>query len=315
MKKTVGDLLREARNKKGLALQTIERSTGIATHHLLAMELDQFSLIDADQVDAHLQAYAQAVGLDAAEVKAYYDEQTNQPQYVTPELSLTTSFDALAAETHEDYQPAPLPSRSSRRYSRSDRGNKAVSKSAERSSSKKKNHSSPLAGLIVKIILWVLLLGLLAFGAWTLYQRYFAQSASPSVASLSASSPAQVIESSSVPESSSEAPVSTTQLTVAGGGETIEVAVANAKRPLTVEISLSGAERSWVALTNSDLGAGGITLSADQPTYTATLFDDATEALMTMGVSQGVTVKVDGQVLDTSALTPGITNYIVLKVQ
>lgn len=314
MKKTVGDLLREARNKKGLALQTIERSTGIATHHLLAMELDQFSLIDADQLDSHLQAYAKAVGLDYAVLESYYAEQTSQAALPTPELSFTTSFDALAAETHEDYSPEPLPSRSSRRYSRSDRGKKAArSTTTERSTAKK--GQSTLASTLAKVVLWLILLGLLAFGGWTLYQKYFANQGATAAPSSATSAVEEVNASTSTLESSSEVPASGAQLTVSGGGETIEVAVANAQQPLNVEISLSGAESSWVSLTNSDLGAGGITLSATQPTYTATLFEGATEALMTMGVSQGVTVKVDGQVVDTSGLTPGITNYIILKVQ
>lgn len=307
MKKTVGDLLREARNKKGLALQTIERSTGVATHHLLAIELDQFSLIEPEQFDACLRAYAEAVDLNYDDLRQDCDIQTAEA-FEEPAPKPVTSFDDLVAETQPEYVPQPLPSRSARRYSRSERNQHASPRTAKKS---KKKSILPL------VILGLLGLAALSYGGLKLYEIYGnsnKQVAPASEKKVAESTSASTTEASSAAESTPE--VTGPELTVTGGGEAVEVLVAGANTPLKVEISVAGeGVSSWVALTNSDLGEGGTTLSPEQPSYTATMIDGATEGLLTLGVTQGVTVKIDGKELDLSAVTSAATSFITIKIQ
>lgn len=309
MKKTVGDLLREARNKKGLALQTIERSTGIATHHLLAIELDQFSLIEADKFDGYLRAYAEAVDLDYNDLRKDCDVQTTEP-VVEPAPTPVTSFDDLVAETKPDYVPQELPPRSERRYSRSERGGQSAAKAPKKAKKAKKKSALP------GIIFGLLLIGGLVYAAikFDVYNKYIADLLPKTTKTSTAPSKEEVEET---PESSAPAVVEGAQLAVTGGGESIEVVVTNAAQPLKVDISLTAQDgsSSWVALTNSDLGEGGTTLNLDQPSYTATFTEGATEGLLTLGITQGIAIKIDGKELDLSALTTTATSFITIKVQ
>lgn len=125
----------------------------------------------------------------------------------------------------------------------------------------------------------------------------------------SASSSAEtVVSSAAVPEV-------TTQLMVTGGGEAIDVAVVTTQKPVKITISLSGAERSWVGLSNSDLGEGGTILSSEQTSYTATIKEGSTQAVLSLGITQGVTIKVNDQLLDISAITSTATSTITFNIQ
>lgn len=300
MKKTVGDLLREARSKKGLALQTIERSTGVATHDLLAIELDQFSLIEPEKFDHYLRVYAEAVELDFEELRRACDLQASGS---LEEPKMTTSFDDLVAETNPDYVPGTLSSRHGRRYSRSERANY--------SSPKKTQKKSSVFGMIFGLLMGLLVLAGLAFAGFKVYEKFFASKPETTASSTASSTSAS---SSTTPSSSEE--VTGAQLAVTGGGEILEVVVTNVQQvPLVVEIAYAGQASSWVALTNSDLGEAGTTLSPEQPSYTATMLEGAAEGLLTLGVTEGVTVKIDGKELDLSALTTAASSFITIKIQ
>ncbi|MGT2896093.1 helix-turn-helix domain-containing protein [Streptococcus entericus] len=307
MNKTTGDLLREARTKKGLALQTIERSTGIATHNLLAIELDQFSLIDADKLEQYLRTYAEAVDLDFASLGFETTEEpvaevASQVEQVEEPFKVS-SFDELVKSEDPDYVPSPVTSTTLRRSGRNSHSQKS-------SSGKGNRFLGP--------ILTLLGLATLIFAGFMLYKNYLADfltaktnTANETVASVS-TTPSSSEVSTTPSESTPPAPA--TQLAVTGGGEAITVAVTTAQKPIKVELSLSGAERSWVALSNSDI-AGGVTLSSEQPTYTATLTEGATQAVLEMGITEGVTIKVNGQELDKTALTSTAYSIVTFNIQ
>lgn len=321
MRKTVGDLLREARTKKGLALQTIAKNTGISDHHLLAIELDQFSLIDEADLDNYLKAYTDAVGLDFATIKA---EQQNQLAMVAnrAENHIETSYDELVLKENPNYVPGSLGSRSSRR-----------------SSSRREEKS-----VLPLFLLSLLALGILLFVGFILF-RELNKGGQPSLAKPSSSlvstsqekDPTKESEASSASQSSSDKASSeakseekeetspssttspsseekTTKLTTNGGGENLEVTIADAKKPVVVDIAFEG-ESSWVGLTNSDLGEVGTYLNGEQKTYKATLNEDATEAVLSMGITQGISIKVNDQPLDMSAITSTSNSYIVFTIE
>lgn len=310
MRKTVGDLLREARNKKGLALQEIERQTGIGTHHLLAIELDQFTLIEEEHLDSYLSAYANAVDMDLGELRLRYEEQLTEQPLVEDEAE--TSYDELVLKTNPDYVPGSLGSRSSRHH---------VQKAkAKKQSKSKKGSSLPL------LILSLIALGIIAFVGWTLFKQkdqlanllpqakqiLNPASSSSSVASSSAASSSTASSSSSTAPSSSQAE---TGLTVTGEGDTLEVTVTGAEKPVKVEITYAGAESSWVGMTNSDLGDLGTILNSETPTHATTINQDATEAVLSLGITQDVSIKIDGEDLDMSKLTSTSNSYIIITIK
>lgn len=309
MTKTAGDLLREARNKKGLALQTIERSTGIATHNLLAIELDQFGLIDEDKLEQYLRTYAQAVDVayeslglstlgtpQATDFPPVEAPVPDMPAPV-PASAPVSSFDDLVKPEAAEAAPKPMPSPSLRRSGRTDHAEKPA---------KKKGGLAPmltLAGLAALIAV-----------AFTFFKDDIAGLLS-SKSKTEPSTEVSTVASSETPVAEEPAPAPTTQLAVTGGGDAIEVAVTTDQKPVKIELSLSGEGQSWVGLSNSDLGEGGTTLSSEQPVYTATVTDGATQAILYLGITQGVTIKVNDQVLDMSAITSTANSAITFNIQ
>lgn len=312
MNKTVGDLLREARNKKGLALQNIERSTGIATHNLLAIELDQFSLIEADKLESYLQTYAKEVEVPYASLMAAsgfpnFAEPTPAPvqETVAPVAPISVEKQVKANfETIVKNNPAPQSTPANLRRTDGRSGKSGKEKS----------------GGFFKLVVSLLLTAAVLFAGYTLYKQYFANNltkkdVSESSTSASESSSSSIPASSSTTASSSSAPASDTKLAVTGGGDYLEVKATTSTKPVKVELSLSGAEKSWVSMVNSDLGEVGTMLNSEQPKLTATMFDGVTQGILYLGVTKGVTVKINDQTLDMSSLTSTANSTIVINVE
>lgn len=308
MKKTVGDLLREARNKKGLALQEIERQTGIGTHHLLAIELDQFSLIDEQQFDTYLETYAKVVDLDVAELRSRYDVQKDELPEVEDDEE--TSYDELVLKTNPDYVPGSLGSRSSRHH-------------VQKAKSKKKNQAKKASSLPL-LVLSLIALGIVAFIGWTLFKQKdqlanvlpkTSQTTASSSVKASSSSAEKSTTSSSAAASSSAPSASEAGLAVTGSGDSLAVTVTGAEKPVKVEIAYTGEDSSWVGMTNSDLGDQGTILDAETPSHATTINPSATEALLSLGITKDVSIKIDGKELDMSALTSTSNSYITITIK
>lgn len=316
MNKTVGDLLREARNKKGLALQNIERSTGIATHNLLAIELDQFSLIEADKLESYLKTYAQEVEVPYSSLMAAtgfpdFSEPTPAPvqEPVVPVAPVSVEKQVKANfENIVKNNPAPQATPVS---------------SAASANMRRTGGRSNKSGGFFKFVLSLLLLGAIAFAGFTLYKQYFADfltkkevassSSSSSESEKSSSSSSYSSTSASSTKPSSSAPAPTTKLVVTGGGEGIDVTVTTSKKPVKIELSLAGSGESWIGVSNSDIG--GVTLNTDNPKVVATLNEGTTQSLIELGVTQGVTIKINDQVLDMSDITSTTSSAINLQIQ
>ena len=88
--------------------------------------------------------------------------------------------------------------------------------------------------------------------------------------------------------------------------------VTGASKPVEVELSVTTAT-SWVSLSDTDL-AGGATLSPENTTVTVTIPETVTNTTLTLGVVEGVTVRVDGQEVDLSALTEQ-SGYISFTIE
>lgn len=323
MNKTVGDLLREARNKKGLALQTIERSTGIATHNLLAIELDQFSLIDADKLGAYLETYAKEVDLPLATLKAA----PGFPATPAPETAVAPAPIAVPQASYQQpsvpqppvqNQPQVAPQPIVTEEKTVEQPAPVASSNLRRTANRSTKSGKKKSGGFFKLIFGLLLTAALVFAGFTLYKQYFAdfltKKETPASSEVSSSAPASSsTSSSSTAASSAASSAPATKLAVSGGGDGIDVAVTTSKKPVKVEISLSGAEESWVGISNSDLG--GVTLNAENPKAVATLNEGTTQSLIELGITQGVSIKINDQVLDMSAITSTATSSINLNIQ
>lgn len=73
--KELGDTLREARERLGLALDEVERATRIRTHHLDALERGEFEALPSPvQARGFLNNYADFLGLDANQILLRYTD-------------------------------------------------------------------------------------------------------------------------------------------------------------------------------------------------------------------------------------------------
>jgi cytoskeleton protein RodZ len=71
---SVGDYLRELRDRRGLSLAEISRATRVASRHLEALESDRFSALPAPVFTrGFIRAYCQALGESSDEALARYD--------------------------------------------------------------------------------------------------------------------------------------------------------------------------------------------------------------------------------------------------
>lgn len=309
---TIGEILREARVAKHLTLEDVEEKAAIPSPHLLALELEQFKLIPKDKVETYLQQYGEAVELDTADLLEKYHEQEvgssdeEQEEHV---VESTTNIESIVK--------TPQDETISIAKSVSDDSIIIGSRSSRYKGKEKTNSYLPIA------MLCLVALGILAFVSFVTWNQLQSDSKNASTSySVVHSSSATTTDStssesaSSTSESSSSKEDTSLKMSTEGSGNSLTVNLSNVTDSLTVEISLSGANSSWVSVTNSESNDSGTLLSSTGTTsYTAVLPSGTTSSLITLGVTEGVTVTIDGQEVDTSALTSTALSYITINIQ
>ena len=310
---TIGEILREARVAKHLTLEEVEEKTAIPSPHLLALELEQFKLIPKDKIETYLQQYSEAVELDTADLLEKYHEQEvessdeEQEEHVVE--STTTNTESIV-KTPQDETISIAKSASDDSFIIGSRSNRYKGK-------EKTNSYLPI------VMLCLVALGILAFVSFVTWNQLQSNSnnASTSYSVVHSSSSTTTDStssesSSSTSESSSSEEDTSLKMSTEGSGNSLTVNLSNVTDSLTVEISLSGADSSWVSVTNSESNDSGTLLSSTGTTsYTAVLPSGTTSSLITLGVTEGVTVTIDGQEVDTSALTSTTLSYITINIQ
>ncbi|MCY7251838.1 helix-turn-helix domain-containing protein [Streptococcus pasteurianus] len=309
---TIGEILREARVAKHLTLEDVEEKAAIPSPHLLALELEQFKLIPKDKVETYLQQYGEAVELDTADLLEKYHEQEvgssdeEQEEHV---VESTTNIESIVK--------TPQDETISIAKSVSDDSIIIGSRSSRYKGKEKTNSYLPI------VMLCLVALGILAFVSFVTWNQLQSDSKNASTSySVVHSSRATTTDStssesaSSTSESSSSKEDTSLKMSTEGSGNSLTVNLSNVTDSLTVEISLSGANSSWVSVTNSESNDSGTLLSSTGTTsYTAVLPSGTTSSLITLGVTEGVTVTIDGQEVDTSALTSTALSYITINIQ
>lgn len=307
---TIGDILREGRVAKHLTLEEVEELTTIPSPYLLALELEQFKLIPKDQIEGYLQQYGEAVGIDTADLLEKYHEQvavslSEEKQEETSEKDTT---DSIVKPSQDEKISITKPV--------SDDSIAIGSRSSRYKSVEKTNSYLPI------VMLCLVALGILAFVSFVTWNQLKSDSNNASTSysvvhssSTSTTTSSESSSSSSTSESSSEDD-SSLKMSTEGSGNSLTVNLSNVTDSLTVEISLSGADSSWVSVTNSESNDSGTLLSSTGTTsYTAVLPSGTTSSLITLGVTEGVTVTINGQEVDTSALTSTTLSYITINIQ
>ena len=310
---TIGEILRKGRVAKNLTLEDVEEKTAIPSPHLLALELEKFKLIPKDEVETYLQQYAELVDVDAAELLKRYRAQVFVSSIETApvvaedeKITIVPSHKKVAKTAPVSVsKPKPKPEQTD------DFG--VGSRSSRYKSSEKTATYLPI------ILLCLVALGILAFVSfvtWTQLQSDSNQAKpSYSVVHSSSSSSSSTPESSSTSESSSSEEKSL-KMETEGGGSNLTVNLSNVTDSLTVDISLAGADSSWVSVSNSEAGDAGTLLSSTGvSSYSATLPAGTKTSVITLGVTAGVTVSINGQAVDTSALTSTTLSYITINIQ
>jgi len=277
--KSIGEVLREARESRGWTFADIQRMTKIQARLVQALEYNDFEAIpDPDYTRSFLQRYAEVLDLDASVILHAYDSKSLVVYYEAGE----------EADANMDLRRNVKPKKARKSY-------------------------LPLIYLLLAAIF------ILIFVAYIVSQRIQNQAITPPSTSYSvvsstsdSSSMAQTTETAPSSTSSSSSAPSTAELTTSGGGSNLEVTVLGASKPVEVELSVTTAT-SWVSLSDTDL-AGGATLSPENTTVTVTVPETVTNTTLTLGVVEGVTVRVAGQELDLSALTDQ-SGYISLTIE
>ena len=151
----------------------------------------------------------------------------------------------------------------------------------------------------------VLSLGIIAFVTYYVWQYVHQNqtensvSSSYSVIKSEGSSESASTSSSQSSSSSNVSSSSSNALTVSGSGQNLTATYSGAKDPVTIKLSITSGT-SWVSVSGTDL-ANGVVLSSENSSVTTTL-SPGSSTVITLGVVEGVTVSVNDQIINTSAI-------------
>lgn len=279
--KSIGEVLRSARESRGWNLIDVQRMTKIQAKYLQALEYNDFEYIpDSNYIESFLVTYADALELDSAVLLDAYKKNSLVIYY-------------------EEGDEEELSTELKRRY-------KLRKKN-------KKDSFLPLFYLLLAAGLMIIFVTFVIHSRMKQISLFSNQSTSYSVTRqvtnssssiASTSTSGNVIEESSSNSSSSTSSSTTSaseMIQVTGSGESISATVSKFTYPIDITVTADNTT-SWISLSNTTL-SGGVTLTPDNPSATTKIEEGVSSATLVLGVVKGVTITIGGQKLDTSALT------------
>lgn len=322
--KSLGEILRESRIEKNITLDYIETKSGISSHYLLAMELDQYKIIPEHKIDQFLKQYGEIVGLEFHYLKNKYNQQMSTKmenknpsvtQIVENKLSHRVedkvNFSRQAKSFDEEEKNTSTKKNTQANFlvdNSKDEDDEFYFESSRHSRlSHNEKRSKSIFIIVLLTFIALLIFVFMFFAVWKQMNK---------------ENKAKEVQTSQVNKTTSKSKTNTssssqpkTEITSQGQDNYLEATVKKANESVDVTITLTDAESAWISLTNSDIGEAGTTLTKETPTYTATLDKDVSEALLTLGITKGLSVSIDGELLDLSPITVTDTSYITLKFQ
>ncbi|BCP62898.1 membrane protein [Streptococcus parasuis] len=279
--KSIGEVLRSARESRGWNLIDVQRMTKIQAKYLQALEYNDFEYIpDSNYIESFLVTYADALELDSAVLLDAYKKNSLVIYY-------------------EEGEEEELSTELKRRY-------KLRKKN-------KKDSFLPLFYLLLAAGLMIIFVTFVIHSRMKQISLFSNQSTSYSVSRqvtnstssiASTSTSGNVIEGSSSNSSSSTSSSTTSaseMIQVTGSGESVSATVSKITYPIDITVTADNTT-SWISLSDTTL-SGGVTLTPDNPSATTKIEEGVSSATLVLGVVKGVTITIGGQKLDTSALT------------
>lgn len=283
--KSIGEVLRSARENKGLTLGEAQRLTKIQAKYLQCLEFNDFDGIpDQEYVASFLSRYTEVLGLDSRVILDAYGKN-----------SLVTY--------HENGGELELHSHLRRSYK----------------PTKKIGDYLPLIYLLLAALFIVIFISYIVHTRMQ-HQSEITTASSYSVVSSDSSSEeasnsetsTTTASSSSTSSSSSSSQEEKVKLTSSGSGSQLAATLTGTTGAVEITLTVTDVT-SWVSVSGTDL-ASGVVLSPDNKTVTTELPEGTNTASIVLGVVEGVEITIGGQKLDTSAITSN-TGTITLTIE
>lgn len=264
--KSIGEVLRAARESRGWTFVDLQRMTKIHARYLQALEYNDFDSISEDEdVDYVLTVYADALELDADVLLEAYDSNSLIKYREEGEEEI------LAAELKRSYRV------------------------------KKKDHKSFLP-LIYLLLASAFIIIFVTYIAYSRMQNQVLPTSETSYSVVGQTATSTSSETSTPEQSTtSSSSISAKNISISGTGDYIVATVTETVYPVEVTLSVKDAT-SWISLSGTEL-AEGVVLSPENPTVTTSLPEGTSESYLVLGVVKGVDITIAGQQLDTKALT------------
>lgn len=269
--KSIGEVLRSARENLGMSLVEAQRETKIQAKYLQCLEFNDFDGIpDTDYIPSFLSRYADVLELDSAVLLDAYEKNSLVIYYENGEE------EELQSQLRRGYKPP-----------------------------KKSGNYLPLIYLllaatsIVIFVSYIVHTRLQHQSEVTIPSSYSVLSQSTTAVSETTSLSSSSLTSSSTSTSSSQE--ENNNLLVSGGEDYLAAQLTNSSGLVDITLSVTDAT-SWISVSGTEL-ASGVVLSPDNKTVTVQLPEGTTTTSIVLGVVEGVEITVAGQKLDTAALT------------